>query len=406
MLTKENNELLTRVEGDAPMGRMLQDWYWVPAVRAARLEADGAPLRVRLFGRKFVAFRATDGRVGFLDEACPHRGASLAIARNEGCGLRCIFHGIKIDVSGRVSEVPCEPEQGDRLAAKMKVNMYPVRETGGIVWVYLGTRELPPEFPDLEFTGLTGDNIVVASSVLDCNWVQGLEATLDSSHVAILHQSFIGRMKAQAQLAALAAPSYEVERSNYGLKAVAIRALPDGRNYVRVSNFVMPWFGLTSPNDSESGDRAALIAVPIDDTHTLQWFIRFNTRGPTDKGFAVGATNYDLDNFTPLIGGEENNWGQNRQAMKEGHFTGFDYSHHLVEDMVVQVSMGPVVDRSKEFLLPSDLAVVQLRRVMLGAVEDFMAGKRPCGAGPDVDFPSIRSNAAVLEPGKAWQEVL
>ena len=49
---------------------------------------------------------------------------------------------------------------------------------------------------------------------------------------------------------------------------------------------------------------------------------------------------------------------------------------------------------------------VRLRRVMLGAVEDFMAGKRPCGAGPDVDFPSIRSNAAVLEPGKAWQEVL
>ena len=51
------------------MGRMLKESFWVPAVRAGRLERDGAPLRVRLFGEDYVAFRATDGRVGFFDEA-------------------------------------------------------------------------------------------------------------------------------------------------------------------------------------------------------------------------------------------------------------------------------------------------------------------------------------------------
>ena len=83
MLSREDNELLTRVSGDAPMGQMIRQHWWVPAGLSAKLEADGAPVRVRLFGSNYVAFRATDGTVGFFDEACPHRGASLALAPNE-----------------------------------------------------------------------------------------------------------------------------------------------------------------------------------------------------------------------------------------------------------------------------------------------------------------------------------
>src|SRR6478672_7594886 len=120
MLSKEQNELLTRIGPGAPMGQLLRQ-FWVPALRAASLEADGAPARVRLFGENFVAFRASDGQLGFLDEGCPHRGVSLALARNEDCALRCIFHGWKIDVDGKVLETPSEPE-GSNLASKVKVN--------------------------------------------------------------------------------------------------------------------------------------------------------------------------------------------------------------------------------------------------------------------------------------------
>src|SRR3954471_5763305 len=116
MLSKESNELLCRVGPGTPMGNMLRQ-FWVPALRSARLEASGAPVRVRLFGENFVAFRASDGRVGFLDEGCPHRGVSLALARNENCALTCIFHGWKIDVSGKVVDVPSEPA-GSNLASK------------------------------------------------------------------------------------------------------------------------------------------------------------------------------------------------------------------------------------------------------------------------------------------------
>ena len=58
MLSQEDNELLTRIEGDAPMGRMLRQHHWVPAVRAGRLEADGKPLQVRLFGKSAQQDRA------------------------------------------------------------------------------------------------------------------------------------------------------------------------------------------------------------------------------------------------------------------------------------------------------------------------------------------------------------
>ncbi len=82
MMNQADNELLTRVGAGTPMGAMLRE-YWVPACRSAMLVADGAPERIRLFGENMVAFRATDGRVGFMQEACPHRCASLALARNE-----------------------------------------------------------------------------------------------------------------------------------------------------------------------------------------------------------------------------------------------------------------------------------------------------------------------------------
>ena len=67
-LSKEDNELLTRVENGAPMGEMIRQHYWLPAVPSVKLEADGAPVRIRLLGQNFIAFRVTDGTAGVIDE--------------------------------------------------------------------------------------------------------------------------------------------------------------------------------------------------------------------------------------------------------------------------------------------------------------------------------------------------
>ena len=132
-----DNELLCRVEGDAPMGGLMR-CYWLPVCMAEEVaEPDGAPVRARLLGVDLVVFRDSQGRVGVLDEHCPHRGASLAFGRNEECGLRCLYHGWKFDVDGNVLDMASEP-QDSRLRANLKHRAYPAREAGGFVWAWLG----------------------------------------------------------------------------------------------------------------------------------------------------------------------------------------------------------------------------------------------------------------------------
>src|SRR5579875_668274 len=191
VLPREDNEILVRTGPGTPMGELLRE-YWTPALRSQTLEADGAPVRVRLLGENFVAFRATDGRVGFFDEGCPHRCTSLALARNEDNALTCIFHGWKIDVSGKVVEVPSEPpERRAEFAAKVRVKHYPVREAGGVVFVYLGKSEHVPPFPNFNFTHLPDNQVLARRAIMHCNWFQGLEAVLDSAHVGIMHKSWV-----------------------------------------------------------------------------------------------------------------------------------------------------------------------------------------------------------------------
>ncbi len=88
MMTHEENELLCRVEGDAPMGRLMRR-HWMPICLVEEVsEPDGTPVKARAFGEDLVVFRDSDGRVGVMDEYCPHRRASLVYGRNEEGGLR------------------------------------------------------------------------------------------------------------------------------------------------------------------------------------------------------------------------------------------------------------------------------------------------------------------------------
>lgn len=405
MLSKADNEYLTRIEGDAPMGRMLRDCFWVPAIRAARLEPDGAPIRVRLFGENYVAFRATDGRAGFLDEACPHRRASLLLARNEDCALRCIFHGWKIDVSGKVLEVPNEARNPEGFAAKVKVRTYPLREAGGILWVYLGAWDIPPKFPDFEFNVVPDDQVIVTSSVTPCNWVQAVEAQLDDSHIGLLHESFVGLYSHQfTKLYLSGPPVYDITMRPYGFEACALRTGAEGQTIAAMTHFAMPWYGILSAADDMAGDpvRTVFFSVPIDDVTTQQWFIKFNIDQPL--GSLIGTVeDYDPDNICPPMGGPENYWGQDRAAMKAGHFSGFT-TNLLAEDTGVLMSMGPISDRSQEHLCSADLAIGHLRRVLLKAAKGYEEGQLPEAARPDVDWRAIRAWTAEFEPGEDWRK--
>src|ERR1700734_388658 len=256
MLRHEDNELLVRVGRGTPMGSLLRQ-YWTPAVRAERLVADGAPVRVRLMGENYVAFRATDGRVGFLNEACPHRCASLALARNEDNALRCIFHGWKIDVTGKVVDVPSEPAaRRAEFAASVPVRHYPVREAGGIVWVYLGRQKQPPRFFNFEFTSLPTSQVNPTVGILRANWLQGFEAAIDSAHAGILHSAWFKpadeesrrRYGSSAYAVLDTGPTFEFVPTKYGFREGALRNLGDSC-YARIREVVLPYYSLI-PFDS------------------------------------------------------------------------------------------------------------------------------------------------------------
>src|SRR5438270_7938403 len=88
VLTKEENELICHVGAGTPMGEMIRR-FWIPACLSDELpQPDCDPIRVRLLGEDLIAFRDTDGKVGLMEEHCPHRGASLFFGRNEEGGLR------------------------------------------------------------------------------------------------------------------------------------------------------------------------------------------------------------------------------------------------------------------------------------------------------------------------------
>jgi phthalate 4,5-dioxygenase oxygenase subunit len=402
MISKEENDFLTLVEGDAPMGQMMRQNHWIPALRSGRLEADGDPIRVRLFGDDYVAFRATDGRVGFFDERCPHRGASLALARNEDCALRCIFHGWKFDVSGKAVEVPTHAGDQADFASKVPLKHYPTREAGRMLWVWLGDGE-PARFPALPFTQLPDDHVFLASTKIPVNYLQGLEATLDSAHIPFLHRDWVGDLgDVFAATAENLAPRFELHDTPYGFKAAALREMKDGAVHARLNEFVLPFHSSTAPGSPDEG--AYQILVPIDNVNTLWIFVRWNNARPlSDEESLLAKPGADLDNWVPPLGGPDEYWGQDRASMKTGSFAGFK-DGLLTEDTVVQISMGPIADRTKEMLCSSDGAIKRTRQCLARAARDYAAGKRPLGTDPTIPYDKLYAVTGVMAANEDWRE--
>src|SRR5947209_8710866 len=186
MLTREENQALCRVGRGTLMGNLMRE-YWVPAVLSSELPApDSDPLRVMLLGEQLIAFRDSNGRVGLVQNNCPHRGASLFFGRNEEAGLRCVYHGWKFSTDGTCVDMPNEPAESD-FKHKVKAVAYPTHERNGIVWAYMGPRQTPPPQPRLEGNMLPEGEWQVTAIQRECNWFQGLEGDIDTSHFSFLH---------------------------------------------------------------------------------------------------------------------------------------------------------------------------------------------------------------------------
>src|SRR5213080_4548262 len=148
MLSKEDNELLTRIGPGTPCGELLRR-YWHPVALSRELTEERPRKRVQILGEELVLYRTGDGGYGLVGEHCSHRGASLYYGFLENGGIRCPYHGWLYDVSGRCVEQPFEPQQS-MLKHTLRHPAYPVEELSGLLFAYLGPPEKQHLLPRLD----------------------------------------------------------------------------------------------------------------------------------------------------------------------------------------------------------------------------------------------------------------
>jgi hypothetical protein len=230
----------------------------------------------------------------------------------------------------------------------------------------------------------------------------------------MLHQTWIAEAAKLAEHSNLTValdqpPSYETEATSYGLRAAALRKTADGGTYVRITEHLMPLITVVPVGRAQPRSGSMFVASPVDDTHHLLFFGYFadNPHGaatPTEIKMQTPEYTFEPGDYTGLQGDLRNRWGQDRDIMDTGHFTGFARTL-LEEDVVIQTSMGAIVDRSKETLSSSDVAVAHNRRTLLAALSAAEAGALPPGSA--LTPGSVRLPNAlelVVQEGTRWED--
>jgi phthalate 4,5-dioxygenase oxygenase subunit len=350
-----------------------------------------------LLSERLLAFRDSDGKIGLIDEFCAHRRVSLWFGRNEESGIRCPYHGWKYDVKGQCVEIPSEPDES-KFCEKVKLKSYPCVELGGVVWTYMGPPEHQPPLPEFEWALVPDSHRYLSKRIQENNYLQAMEGGIDSSHVSWLHS---GELKTDplhvgtkgAQHIANKKPVFELQKSEGGLVIGAKRPAEGGQAYWRITQWIMPWYTMIPPY----GDNALRghAWVPVDDENCITWNWAHHPTRPLRKeemdhmGQEDGAFAALIPGTFRAVANKDNDYLIDREGQKSGRY----YSGVrgiAMQDASLQESMGPIVDRSLERLVATDVAIVQARRRLLETVTALQSG----GALPGLDPVTHRVRSA------------
>jgi phthalate 4,5-dioxygenase oxygenase subunit len=423
MLSQRDNDILTQVGPDTPMGGFMR-LHWIPFLPSTDIVADDRPTLVRLLGEDLVVFRDSKGVLGLVDSLCPHRLAPLVYSRNEECGLRCVYHGWKFDVNGKVVDIPSEPNK--QVVERMRIKSYRVQERNGLVWAYLGhDQENPPALPNFEWNLLTEPQVHYSFRVQETNWLQALEGDIDSAHASFLHTRIDGK-GVMGQLVFLedACPKFDVVREPFGVNIGAIRQKKNGDQFVRVNQFAMPFYTHTGGGaQKDFAELAAHAWVPIDDNLTMAIMASWHPTKPLnpraielykngykglEPGHASSAGYVEKSAMTPFSRywtkyTAENDFLFDYEKQKTSHFSGV--AGLWPQDVACQVGSSPIADRTREHLLSSDAGIVQTRRVLLDSVKRHQTNGELPATVTDPDSCMIRPVSLTLAPGEDWKDV-
>ncbi len=358
MVTKEENQSLTQVGPGTPGGELLRR-YWHPVAAAAELTGEKPIKAVRLLGERLVVYRDTSGAYGLVAEQCSHRRASLAHGRVDHEGIRCPYHGWKYDAAGKCLETPAEPP-GSTLKESIRQPAYPVERLGGLLFGYLGPRPAPalPRWDVLAWEH--GQRWVQRHSVIQCNWLQCMENSVDPSHLYWLHG-------VTAHLAK-AVDHYE-ERHDFTIfdHGIMKRRTSAGGEGERVDQHPLLFPNILrhvlKSRDSGKLVHNLQIRVPLDDTHTQVFMVLFAP--------GQGArTPPDADTPFEFV------------AMRDAEGA-YRLDLVLAQDVMAWETQGPVADRSTEHLGAADKGVHIFRKLVAEQIEIVRQGGVPLGVSAD-----------------------
>ena len=420
MLTQTDNDYLCRVGPGTPTGTMLRR-FWMPAIISHELpEPDCAPLRVKLLGEELVAWRNTDGSVGVMQNACPHRGASMFFGRNEENGLRCVYHGWKFDVEGTCTDMPNEPAESN-FKHKIKATAYPAEEHGGVIWLYMGPLDKKPVLPRPEWSLVPANQRIVSHYIQENNWVQGIEGGIDSSHVSFLHSTVASHRgdltgSMMGGLAAIdKAPEFRVATTDFGLLIGARRKANAKQDYWRVTPFTLPFYTVIPNAPTGENHFSGHGWVPIDDENCWLFSYSWHPTRPMQEFDREPDPNISPEgkpghpaHWAPMQPGtrkprqsRENDYEIDREMQRSKTYTGI--SNGSIQDRAIQETMGAIYDRTKEHLGSADTAIIMMRRLLMKLTRDVENGVEPWAAQHG-EALTVRSAGFIADNGISFVE--
>ena len=359
MLTREENDYLTRVGRGTPAGEMLRR-YWHPIAVAGEL-TDEQPIKaVRILGENLVVFRDTAGKYGLIAERCPHRSASLAYGRVDAEGIRCPYHGWKFDHSGHCLQQPAEPEDST-YKDRVRQPAYPVEKLAGLLWAYLGPEPVPllPRWDVL--VREDGKRWTVIESMIDCNWLQPMENSVDPSHLYWLHGDsahLMGHVPDYGE-------THDFIRFEYGIwkRRTTPGKKPGARAEIDEHPLLFPCTLRHVAKYKGSFRHNLQIRVPVDDTHTRVFRVSF-VPSETERSPAEVDPPFHYSHLKGADGC-------------------FDLSTVAAQDAMAWETQGPLADRSLENLGVGDKGVIFLRKLLKEQIDIVKNGGEPMGVVRD-----------------------
>jgi len=161
-------------------------WY----AAAFSRELAEKPLARTILGEPVVLFRTETGKIGALEDRCPHRSAPLSAGKCAGEAIACGYHGIHFDASGACVLIPHQPN----IPPRLRVRAYPVAERWGWAWIWMGDPAAanPETIPDYWWFGAADWQSFERLYKVEAHWELCADNLLDLSHTPFLHPTTVG----------------------------------------------------------------------------------------------------------------------------------------------------------------------------------------------------------------------